>query len=269
MTRIRVKNHLEPAYLAYILHNLWAKGFFANLSHRWVGQAAVSASTLSTIQIPLPPLEIQRQIVAEIEGYQRIIDGARQVVENWKPNIEMELEEERKKAGVEAWERVKLGEVCKFEYGKGLKAENRIEGQYPVYGSNGIVGYHNNYLVEAPFLIIGRKGSAGEIHYSEKNGFPIDTTFYIKFETENKVLLKFLYFNLKNLNLKNLNTQAGVPGLNRNDAYKITIPIPPIKHQVAVINRIEAEGKIIEANQKLINRYEEKIKKVIERVWEA
>ena len=74
--------------------------------------------------IPFPPLEIQREIVAEIEGYQRIIDGARQVVENWKPNIEMELEEARKEAGVEEWEMVKLGEVCDFINGMAFKSED-------------------------------------------------------------------------------------------------------------------------------------------------
>ena len=90
------------------------------------------------------------------------------------------------------YEMVKLGEVCAFEYGKPLKEENRVSGDYPVYGSNGIVGYHNNFLVEAPFIVVGRKGSAGSVHFSKKNGFPIDTTFFIKLKNEDRVLLKYL-----------------------------------------------------------------------------
>ena len=62
------------------------------------------------------------------------------------------------------WSLVKLGNVCEFIYGKGLTKSNRNEsGKFPVYGSNGIVGYHNEYLVEGPCLIIGRKGAAGEV----------------------------------------------------------------------------------------------------------
>ncbi|WP_422863123.1 restriction endonuclease subunit S [Brachyspira hyodysenteriae] len=58
--------------------------------------------------------------------------------------------------------------------------KKRILGEYPVYGSNGIVGYHNNFLVEAPNIIVGRKGSAGEVNFANKNFTPIDTTFYVK-----------------------------------------------------------------------------------------
>ena len=66
------------------------------------------------------------------------------------------------------YEMIRLGDVCEFEYGKPLKEEDRIIGQYPVYGSNGIVGSHNVYLVEGPFIIVGRKGL--EVHYIFRTG---------------------------------------------------------------------------------------------------
>jgi type I restriction enzyme M protein len=71
-------------------------------------------------------------------------------------------------------------EVCTLEYGSSLPKEKRVEGQYPVVGSNGITGYHNNYLVEGPTIVVGRKGSAGEVTLIEQNCFPIDTTYYVK-----------------------------------------------------------------------------------------
>jgi len=231
------------------------------------GLQRVSPDFVKKYRIPLPPLEIQREIVAEIEGYHRIIDGARMVVENWKPNIELELEEARKEAGVEEWEMVKLGEVCEFSYGKPLKAENRITGEFPVYGSNGIVGYHNDYLVKAPFIVVGRKGSAGEVTFSEKNGYPIDTTFFIKLDHEKRINLGFLYYLLKTLNLGKINIQSGVPGLNRNDAYKIPIPLPPLEIQKQIIRKIEDEKNIVDLNNELILNYEEKIKKTIDIIW--
>jgi type I restriction enzyme M protein len=68
--------------------------------------------------------------VAEIEGYQKIIDGARQVMENNKPRIKVD----------EEWEVVEFNKVCSLEYGESLTEKDRIAGEYPVLGSNGITG---------------------------------------------------------------------------------------------------------------------------------
>jgi len=164
------------------------------------------------------------------------------------------------------WSMVELGEICEFEYGRPLKEEERIKGPFPVYGSNGIVGWHNEFLVEAPFLVVGRKGSAGSVHYSEQNGFPIDTTFFIKLENENHVLLKFLYYCLQKLDLKNLNTQSGVPGLNRNDAYRLKIPLPPLSVQQEIVAEIDGYQKIIDGARQIVANYKPKIK--VDESWE-
>jgi type I restriction enzyme M protein len=157
------------------------------------------------------------------------------------------------------FEMVRLGDLCELEYGKPLKEENRINGEYPVFGSNGIVGYHNEYLVQAPFIIVGRKGSAGSLHFSEKNGFPIDTTFYIKIKSEEKILLKFLFQSLLVLDLKNVNTQAGVPGLNRNDAYDLQIPLPPLSIQQQIVSKIESYQAIINGAKQVVENYKPQI----------
>jgi len=167
------------------------------------------------------------------------------------------------------WPMVKLGDVCTFEYGKPLKKENRRSGKYPVFGSNGIVGYHNDYLVKGPFIIVGRKGTAGAVTYSEENGFPIDTTFYVQLKDEWQVDLKFLYFVMETLKLGAINTQAGVPGLNRNDAYKAQIPLPPLDVQQEVVAEIEGYQKVIDGARKLVERMEGKIEAAIARVWEG
>ncbi|WKZ38295.1 MAG: N-6 DNA methylase [Anaerolineales bacterium] len=164
---------------------------------------------------------------------------------------------------------VAIGDICTFEYGKPLKAENRIEGEYPVFGSNGIVGYHNEYLIEAPFLVVGRKGSAGEVHYSNKNGFPIDTTFYVKLENEDKVILDYLFHVLKSLDLQSVNTQAGVPGLNRNDAYKIQIPLPPLEVQRQLVDEIAAHHRIIGGARQVIENWKPDIELEFDENWEV
>lgn len=78
------------------------------------------------------------------------------------------------------WINVSLGDILILEYGKSLPKNSRQDGKYPIFGSNGIIGYHNDFLVEGPVIIIGRKGSVGLVHISKENCWPIDTTYFIK-----------------------------------------------------------------------------------------
>ena len=142
----------------------------------------------------------------------------------------------------EGWEWKKLGDIIELKYGDGLKGDNReSSGKIPVYGSNGIVGYHNKPLTTKSCLIIGRKGSIGEVHLSEVPCWPIDTTYFV--EPTPKVNLKFLFYLLKTLKLNSLDRSTAIPGLNRNDVYSKRIPLPPspIQRQiVAVLEQAEA-----------------------------
>ena len=161
---------------------------------------------------------------------------------------------------------VKLHEVMILEYGKSLKASKRESGEYPVYGSNGVVDYHNDFLIEAPFIVVGRKGSAGEIHFSTQNGFPIDTTFYVRLKDQSKLHLRYLFYTLKRLNLPSLNNQAGVPGINRNDVYDLSIPLPPIEIQEEIVDEIEQYQKVIDGCNLVIENYNPSFK--IDEKWE-
>lgn len=152
------------------------------------------------------------------------------------------------------WRRVKLGEICTFEYGKPLKEQDRIGNQYPVFGSNGIVGSHNEYLVAGPFIVIGRKGSAGTVLYSTSNGFPIDTTFYINLQSE-EIHLRFLYYSLLFVELDKISAQSGVPGLNRNNAYKISIPIPSFVEQREIARILDVADREIDLLKQLAEQY--------------
>lgn len=139
---------------------------------------------------------------------------------------------------------VRLGNVLSLEYGSSLIEEERSGGEFPVMGSNGIVGYHDDYLVEAPCIIIGRKGSAGEVVYSEKPCYPIDTTFYVQLKTDD-FYIKFVYYILRLLRLQRLSLFKGVPGLNRFDVYEAKLPIVAKQVQLEVINQIEPIEKQI------------------------
>ncbi len=73
-----------------------------------------------------------------------------------------------------------MGDAIELAYGKALKADTRVAGDIPVYGSAGIVGYHNEGLIKGPGIIVGRKGNVGSIFWSDTDVFPIDTVFYVR-----------------------------------------------------------------------------------------
>lgn len=124
----------------------------------------------------------------------------------------------------EGWETNRLENILELAYGKALKKTERIEGDYPVYGSGGVDGSHNEFLVKGPGIIVGRKGTVGSLYWEDKDFYPIDTVFYVK--PKKYFSLVYCYQLLKILGLENMNTDAAVPGLNRNNAYRLDVIIP-------------------------------------------
>lgn len=122
------------------------------------------------------------------------------------------------------WETNRLENILELAYGKALKKTERIEGDYPVYGSGGVDGSHNEFLVKGPSIIVGRKGTVGSLYWENKDFYPIDTVFYVK--PKKYFSLVYCYQLLKTLGLENMNTDAAVPGLNRNNAYRLDVITP-------------------------------------------
>jgi type I restriction enzyme, S subunit len=125
------------------------------------------------------------------------------------------------------WRVAKLGEVAEFAYGKALKEDTRRIGTVPVYGSNGQVGWHDEALVKAPGIVIGRKGNPGVVTWVQNDFFPIDTTFFLV-KTGLIDSLPYLYYYTEMMNLASLGADSAVPGLNRNMAYMSDIVVPNV-----------------------------------------
>ncbi|MDK9703895.1 MAG: restriction endonuclease subunit S [Sulfuritalea sp.] len=157
------------------------------------------------------------------------------------------------------WQTKRLGDVLQLNYGKSLSVKYRVEGPIPVYGSNGIVGSHNEAIVDAPGLIVGRKGSAGQVHRSLGPFCPIDTTFYVTAADAPDTDLEFLYYLLRHLDLTRITGDVGVPGLNREMAYMEPVHFPAalpeqkkIAHILSTVQRaIEAQERIIQTTTEL------------------
>ena len=152
-----------------------------------------------------------------------------------------------------------VGGSVEFQYGSSLPERRRVWGPYPVVGSNGITGFHNEYIVKGPTIVVGRKGSAGEVVWIDKDCYPIDTTYYVTLRSS-EVSLRYLYYILKHINLSTLRDGAGVPGLNRNDAYGVQIPLPPLEVQEKIVAELDGYRKIIEGAKQIIANYKPTIR---------
>lgn len=147
------------------------------------------------------------------------------------------------------WERKTLGDSITLNYGKALKAEVRVEGEFPVYGSSGVVGTHEKPLVRGPAIVLGRKGNVGSVFWSSKSFYPIDTVYFVSPESSNLYLFyafKFMHF---------ISTDVAVPGLNRDFAYSRPLLHPPaslLRSFHESIEPIQAQlDKLEETNQRL------------------
>lgn len=136
------------------------------------------------------------------------------------------------------WEQKKIGEILQLEYGKPLPASDRIPaGAFPVYGANGEKDRTDKYLCDMPSIVVGRKGSAGELKITAGKFWPLDVTYYAVFD-QSKYDLKFLYYVLLTLDLPTL-ARGVKPGINRNDVYALTAIIPPLSEQQRIVRLLD------------------------------
>ena len=142
------------------------------------------------------------------------------------------------------WPTVPLGTAVELAYGKSLPKSIRSKGgSIPVYGSNGVTGWHSDALVNEPTVIVGRKGSAGAVQYVDRPCYPIDTTYFVRPRDGFAFDTRFLFYLLGWLDLSRLRTATGVPGLTREDAYRESIPVPPMSEQQRIVDLLaRAEG---------------------------
>jgi type I restriction enzyme S subunit len=149
-----------------------------------------------------------------------------------------------------------LGEICELKYGKSLPEKMRIQGKVPVYGSNGCVGSHDDAITNGQTIIIGRKGSIGEINFSEVACWPIDTTYFIDRSCTAEAI-RWLAYALRDLGLSELNKATGVPGLNRNDAYAKSLLVPPLDEQKRIAAILDQAEHLRQLRHRTVDRLNE------------
>lgn len=118
-----------------------------------------------------------------------------------------------------------VGDLIELKYGKALPAASRLAGKYPVFGSGGVAGFHDEALIDGPGVIVGRKGTVGAVYWSERGFFPIDTTFYVSVRSEG-LPMEFAFCMLRHLGLDGMNSDSAVPGLSRPDVLALPVRVP-------------------------------------------
>jgi type I restriction enzyme S subunit len=163
------------------------------------------------------------------------------------------------------WINLTVGEYCPFVYGKAIKKQEQYEQGIPVFGSNGVYTYSKNELVKPYAVIIGRKGTVGKVHLSPEPCWVSDTAFYIQYDSIDEA--RFAYYLLSTLGLEDMNTDAAVPGLNRNNAHRLEVSVPETPEQrQALIEPLVVLDKKIELNRQ-INQTLEAMAQAIFKSW--
>jgi type I restriction enzyme, S subunit len=226
------KSKADTKFIYYFFRLKGTTEYIKNIALQ-SGVPHINLGILKKIKIPTPSLPIQKKIAAVLSAYDDLIENnnrriailekmAEEVYREWFVRLRFPGHEKVKvvKGVPEGWKVKKLKDIAVLNYGKSLIENNRVDGPYPVYGSSGIVGYHNKALVSGPGIVIGRKGNVGNVIWSDKDFYPIDTTYFI----ESNLDLKYLFHLLKSLNF--INNDAAVPGLNRDQAYSNPFLLP-------------------------------------------
>ncbi len=234
------KSKADPRYLAYLLVGDEVQATIHAMTNG-VTVPHLNMKDVRTLKLPpIPDLPVQRKIASVLGAYDDLIENNRrriQILERmaqalyreWFVHFRFPGHAKVKRVASplgpipQGWKVMNLGDAIELVYGKALKAEDRRGGSVPVYGSSGVVGFHNEWLVKAPGIVVGRKGNVGSVFWSEEDFYPIDTVFFVR----STVPLHYVFHNLKHQTF--LNNDAAVPGLNRSAAYMNPFILPDAK----------------------------------------
>ncbi|MES2219413.1 MAG: N-6 DNA methylase [Acidobacteriota bacterium] len=280
-------SRIDPRYVIRIFKTRRFLDTVKSFAQKAVNQASVKTSDLREIQIPLPPLEVQREIVAEIEGYQKVIDGARAVLDNYRPHIPIHPD----------WPRVPIEDLVADEphsmkagpFGSALKKEFYVPTGYKVYGQEQVIRgdakFGSYYVDEQKYRELEScKIKAGDVLISLVGTY--GKTLIVPDVHElgiiNPRLLKLTLCAKKMIprffvaafaqesvmsQVQHMSYGGTMDILSLKVLKNLRLPTPPIATQQTIVAEIEAEQALVNGNRELITRFEKKIQATLARVW--
>lgn len=194
-------------------------------------------NTLKKQEFDLPSLVIQKNISELLWKLENLIE--KNIALENKTNVLFETLIQSLTGKEYCEKNILLKDLVDLNYGKGLRESLRVQnGKFDVVSSAGVVGKHDQYIVEGPGLVIGRKGGVGNIIYVENNFWPIDTAYWV-LKKDNEMNLKLLYYLLKSVHLEKLTISTAIPGINRDDILSLKICLPSKKRMEWLENSIQ------------------------------
>ncbi len=268
---------LLPRYLWCISRHI---GELVDQCAKGVAVRGVSLKFMAEVRIPLPPLAEQEALVAEVEGYQQVIDGARHVVAHYKPRITIDP----------AWEMVELGEVCESITDGDHMPPPKTESGVPFVTITNIetdnkIDFTKTYFVSEEYyanLKEHRKPKRGDVLYTVTGsyGVPVLVDFDKRFcfqrhigllRSSERVLPQFLYYLLCSQYMKHQADKAATGVAQKTVSLSslrcFTIPLPPLADQERIVAALEEERRMVEGCRALIARMEAKVRERVARVW--
>ena len=268
---LKIKNNkLNKKYLNNLLLKIQTRIYECS---RGVGQKNLDIKEFLKIKLPMPPLEMQSQISEELDNYQKIIDGCRQVKTNYKPMFETNSN----------WENLKLKDLAKLNYGLNEGALDKGKYRYIRITDINEQGYlkdtnkkyiniskkEQKYILKNEDILIARTGATyGKCLYFENKEPSVYASYLIKIKLdESKILPKYFWiftqselFNQQKLKLV---TGTGQPQFNANTLEEVIVPIPSIDEQKKIIKNVKEQQNLIFGNTLLIKEFEKKISEKI------
>ena len=269
-------DRLHPGFLINVLRDDRSVDQMVGMAGKGA-YPSINQTDVESLQIPLPPLEVQKEIVAEIEGYQKVINGARAVLDHYRPHIPIHPD----------WPMVELGEIAKPEYGFTEKAaeqgdarfvritdispDGKLRAEDPKFIT--LTKDARESLLSNGDILVARTGATfGKTMIFEEAYPAVFASFLIRLRfPRERVHPRYywvfaqgdLYWNQANA----LMTGGGQPQFNGNALVQVKIPLPPLATQQAIVAEIEAEQALVAANRELITRFEHKIQATLARIW--
>jgi len=272
---------LLPRYMHWITKSRRFWDSCDELSSGTSGMNRIRTEQFLTLQIPLPPVEVQREIVAEIEGYQKVIDGARAVLDHYRPHIPINPD----------WPMVALGDVCEINP-ETVNPTSEYPNQNIHYidissvenGTGRFMGYTEVASAEAPSRA-RRVVRTGDVLLStvrpnlrafnllkDVRERTVASTGFAVLRSRPAILdpmflLGCVFADGAVTQMVGMMGRGAYPSINQSDVASIKIPLPPLETQHAIVAEIEAEQALVGANRELVARMEKKIQGVLARVW--
>ena len=279
---LRSSEKALPEWIYFcVTHPLFRQSGIKNMTGTG-GLQRVPRNFIEDYEIPLPPLDVQREIVEEIEGYQKVIDGARTVVDNYRPKITIDL----------AWPMVELGKVCNFKrgpFGGSLKKEIFVCKGYAIYEQSHAISQDfskfryfvdekkfkemSGFSVLSGDIIMSCSGTMGRTAIVPEDAPPgIINQALLKLSVTDRIHTSFLKLWMDSVNFQQSIENVAFGAAIRNVASvkilkELMIPLPPLEIQQALVAEIDAEHALVTANQKLIDLMGKKISVTVGQVW--